>query len=266
MTSDLFYLVSNVLVSLCALVPIGSIFMQRISDDADADGMNERLDWQQNRQINALLIIVAAMLLFYRRSQSKIQFLPLAFVAAKGGAIVALYFWEPKWIIPYLIVVLVTGSMFPTPTYKGSSNIEAFNEDSLEQMLEEQKKKFEEKQRHENNAKYEPQANPAWIIEFYAIWSPPCVQFSGSYAEISVEYANEHLKFGRIDVQENPGVLSKFGISTNQLPSFLVFKNGKEISRFPVAQNGVAGKWKLTKESFIKAISLDKLAKRQKGN
>lgn len=39
-----------------------------------------------------------------------------------------------------------------------------------------------------------------WIIEFYAAWSPTCINFAPIFSEISAKYTLPNLKFGKVDI------------------------------------------------------------------
>ena len=64
------------------------------------------------------------------------------------------------------------------------------------------------------------------IIDFWAGWCGPCRMVGPIFEELSGEYAGR-LKFGKVDVDANPGKSSEYGIRS--IPALLVFKNGRVV-------------------------------------
>jgi thiol-disulfide isomerase/thioredoxin len=63
----------------------------------------------------------------------------------------------------------VQAILFPEPSYSGPEKVVYFNATSLEEELNRNKK-------------------VVWIVTFYTVWSPSCVNFASIYAKLSAEY------------------------------------------------------------------------------
>jgi thioredoxin 1 len=66
------------------------------------------------------------------------------------------------------------------------------------------------------------------IIDFWAEWCGPCRMVGPIVQELGEEYA-EKAVVGKVNVDENPGVTSKFGI--RNIPTILYFKNGDVVDK-----------------------------------
>ncbi len=66
------------------------------------------------------------------------------------------------------------------------------------------------------------------IVDFWASWCQPCKVMSPMFEELSKEIKN--LKFAQINVDESPDLASQFGVMS--IPTFILFKDEKEIERF----------------------------------
>ena len=62
------------------------------------------------------------------------------------------------------------------------------------------------------------------IVDFWAEWCGPCRMVGPIVAEIGEDYKEEAI-VGKLDVDSNPGVASKYGI--RNIPTILFFKNGE---------------------------------------
>lgn len=65
------------------------------------------------------------------------------------------------------------------------------------------------------------------MVDFWAAWCGPCRMVAPIVADLAESYAEQGLKVGKMDVDQNPHTASRFGIRS--IPSILFFKDGKHV-------------------------------------
>lgn len=117
----------------------------------------------------------------------------------------------------------VTALLLPEPAYSGPDNVIYFR--GLQGLEEELNRDL----------------NTIWLIAFYTVWNPACVNFAPVFAQLSTEYNIRNLKFGKVDIGRYPEAGKKYNVSdssmSKQLPTVITFKNGKEYVRRPTADS-----------------------------
>jgi thioredoxin 1 len=66
------------------------------------------------------------------------------------------------------------------------------------------------------------------LIDFWAVWCGPCRMIAPVVEELASEYEGK-AKIGKLDVDSNPMVASKYGIRS--IPTLLIFKDGKVVEQ-----------------------------------
>ena len=67
------------------------------------------------------------------------------------------------------------------------------------------------------------------IVDFYADWCGPCKMMSPIIDEIAEELG-EKAKVGKVNSDENMGLLEKYGIMS--IPTIIIFENGEVSNTF----------------------------------
>ncbi len=62
------------------------------------------------------------------------------------------------------------------------------------------------------------------LVDFWAPWCAPCRIVSPIVEELAKEYEGK-LKVGKLNVDENPNMASKYGVMS--IPSLIIFKKGQ---------------------------------------
>ncbi|MGI8969029.1 MAG: thioredoxin [Chloroflexota bacterium] len=66
------------------------------------------------------------------------------------------------------------------------------------------------------------------LVDFWAEWCGPCRMIAPILENISDEYADS-LKVTKLDVDQNPKTMQKFGVQS--IPTLILFKDGQPVER-----------------------------------
>ncbi len=65
------------------------------------------------------------------------------------------------------------------------------------------------------------------MVDFWAEWCGPCRIVGPIVDQLAEDYADQGVRVGKVDVDENPETASRFGIRS--IPSILFFKDGEHV-------------------------------------
>ncbi|KOX75636.1 Thioredoxin-related transmembrane protein 2 like protein [Melipona quadrifasciata] len=186
------------------------------------------------RETEILFFLMIVIMIRTRKTGSvtMISYLSSSFVYTKVANLILWFYADIRMGIIFAIIFILCGLMFPEPTYQGPEKVTYLRgANGLQEEL------------HRDT-------RVVWLIAFYTAWNPACVNFAPIFSELSAEYALENLKFGKVDIGRYPDAAVKYHISdastSKQLPTLILFKEGKEIERRPYTDH----KGKLVKFLF----------------
>lgn len=202
------------------------------------------LDMRENEVLFFLLIVIMIRSRKTGSTATVTSYLSSGFVCAKGANMLLFFRKDPRYGLIYLFLFVLQAMLLPEPTYKGPENITYFRANGLDDEL-----------------RRDPKVT--WLVTFYAAWSPSAVNFQPVFSKISADYGLPNLKFGKMDAGRYPDVAEKHHVSTSaltrQLPTVIMFQEGKEVGRVPAIISGKVQKFMFKEEDVVQAFDLNNL-------
>ena len=65
------------------------------------------------------------------------------------------------------------------------------------------------------------------MVDFWAAWCGPCRLVAPIVEKLAEDYAEEGLRVGKLDVDQNQEIASRFGVRS--IPTLLIFRNGEKV-------------------------------------
>ncbi|XP_015176333.1 PREDICTED: thioredoxin-related transmembrane protein 2 homolog [Polistes dominula] len=207
------------------------------------------------KETEILFFLMIVIMIRTRKTGSvtMINYLSSSFVYTKVANLVLWFYADIRMGILFAIIFILCGLILPEPTYQGPEKIIYLRGASglQEELMRDTK--------------------IVWIVTFYTAWNPACVNFASIFSELSAEYALDNLKFGKVDIGRYPDAGVKYHISdastSKQLPTVILFKDGKEIERRPHADHrGKLVKFLFSMDNVKAAFDLNNVYKECKKN
>lgn len=173
------------------------------------------------RETEILFFLMIVIMIRTRKTGSvtMINYLSSSFVYTKIANLILWFYADIHLGIIFVIVFILCGLILPEPTYQGPENVTYLR--GLTGLQDELNR----------------DSRVIWLVAFYTAWNPACVNFAPIFAELSGEYALDNLRFGKMDIGRHPDAGVKYNVSdastSKQLPTLILFKEGKEIERRP---------------------------------
>lgn len=203
-----------------------------------------------SRETEILFFLVIVVMIRTRKAGSvtMINYLTSSFVYTKVANVILWFYSDIRMGLIYTVLFVLVGLLVPEPTYSGPDRVTYFRTaQGLEDELNKDKR-------------------VVWLVAFYTAWNPACVNLAPVFAQLSNDYDLETLKFGKIDVGRYPEAGVKHHVNdssvSKQLPTIILFKEGKECLRQPmVDRSGKLKKFFFTEDNIKAAFDLNNLYK-----
>ncbi|GIX73071.1 thioredoxin-related transmembrane protein 2 homolog [Caerostris extrusa] len=183
-----------------------------------------------------ILIFLVVIVLLRTKKRGAVQMIPYLSslcMYAKLANIALFFYSDPRLGVVYAVLCLIHLLLLPEPTYEGPENVIYFTGANLEEEL-------------------KRDSRVTWLVTFYTVWNSNCVNFAPIFAEMSVKYGLDNLKFGKLDATRYPEVAEK---------------NGKEVSRRPTVDSRCQLiKFFFSEENLTAAFDLNNLYQECKNN
>jgi len=203
------------------------------------------------RDIEIMMFLAFVIVIKNRKWQSAKEYISNLFMFSKCANFLLLVRQDLRWGFLYGLLCIILFIAFPEPSYSGPDNISYFRGSGLDDALIQNPKKI-------------------YLVEFFAVWSPECSRMSSAFARLSLRYGNDYFKFCKLDATKYEKVAEKYkidcSVKSKNLPTLILFENGKEKMRRPVAQTG--GKitpYIFNEENMIRDFNLNEIYAATKG-
>ena len=193
------------------------------------------------------IVLLLSVILFrkYGKATTVDAFVSTCFLFGKTGILVLLYLLNWRLMAWYLILFAALFFGVKRPRYAGPSNVTAFSDATFESEVE------------------KGSGQVTWLVALDASWSDACLNFEASFADISLRYGTNALRFGRVDVDRWPELARRLRVDSSarswQLPTFILFERRKEAKRLPpLDANGEVVKVSIDREGLCACFELDR--------
>ncbi|XP_012288530.1 thioredoxin-related transmembrane protein 2 homolog [Orussus abietinus] len=206
------------------------------------------------RETEILFFLIIVIMIRTRKAGSvtMINYLTSSFVYTKAANLILWFYADFRMGILFAVLFILCGLILPEPTYKGPENIIYLRgATGLQEELRD--------------------SRITWLVAFYTAWNPACVNFAPIFSQLSAEFALENFKFGKVDIGRYPDAAAKYRINdsstSRQLPTLILFKNGKEVERRPHSDHkGKLVKFLFSTDNVKAAFDLNNVFKDCKNN
>ncbi|VVD05965.1 unnamed protein product [Leptidea sinapis] len=193
-----------------------------------------------SRETEILFFLIIVVMLRTRKAGSvtMVNYLSSSFVYTKIANLILWLYADIRYGLPFGALLILVGLLLPEPSYSGPELITYFRGTQI----------LDEELKHHKGT--------TWLVCLYAAWHPACVTFAPVFAELSASYSLDNLKYpeaaARFRVQDGP--------TSRQLPTLMLFSEGRETMRRPQADHtGKLQKFLFSKDNLKAAFDIDGL-------
>lgn len=195
------------------------------------------------KESNVMMLLCILLVSKYKASTTLDEFAGKVVMFGKAAVLFMLWSIDGRLMIWYLVLFFALFVMCKSPRYTGPHKIVTCNPTTLAAHL-------------------SGKAGVSWLVHLKASWCETCVNIEPTYAELSLRYDSPGLRFAEVDVERWGELAEKYKIDVTskswQLPTFILFTNGREEKRLPVLDSkGVVKKTKIDKMGLIAYFELD---------
>ena len=208
------------------------------------------LEWREVEILMLLLIFIAVKT---RKATTWLQFVSTVCTFSKAANLILYWREGPTYTFLFALVCFLQFVFLPQPVYNGPQNVQYFRAGALDTEIKRDDR-------------------ITWLVYFFAPWSPPCINFTQVFAEVSNKYAGlNNLKFAKFDCNAYPEVAKRYGVSTSalskQLPTLILFEKGVETKRRPfVDSRGTVFSFLFSYDNVVKDFDLNRIYHECKAN
>ncbi|CAD6998879.1 unnamed protein product [Ceratitis capitata] len=155
-----------------------------------------------SRETEILFFLLIVVMIRSRKTGSvtMVNYLSASFLYTKVANVILWAYSDFRYGIGFLLICVLVSIILPEPSYRGPEHITYFrNMQTFEEELVRDKR-------------------INWLICFYTVWNPSCVNFAPIFAELSAEYDLDNLKFGKVDIGRFPDVAQNIVYQTAVFP------------------------------------------------
>jgi thiol-disulfide isomerase/thioredoxin len=218
-----------------------------------------------------LLTLAVITIIKWRKSCTIDHFFAEVFWLAKIAEISLYFFVDFAVCLYYVLACTMLYLFFRTPKYDGPNKMvriksqEHFEELVLSKKPSMSDSRYQEARDKNRNDNKDMSEMNMWLVLFFADWAETCVFTKPIWAEYSIKYSTKKMRFAEVDVANQKELADEYTINTSvmsrQLPTLIMFEDGKEVLRFPPIDDktGKVGKvLKYDKIEVAKFFELDK--------
>eukprot|EP00051_Salpingoeca_urceolata_P032583 m.16388 g.16388 ORF g.16388 m.16388 type:complete len:340 (-) comp5248_c1_seq1:52-1071(-) len=203
-----------------------------------------------NREVEILVFLGVIVAIKSRRVTTTDGFMATLFTFSQLTSCVLFFRLDKLYGGLYCALCIISFLAVPLREYSGDSKIIRLVPQRLENLLVEDKTSGQDKY---------------MLLELYATWSPPCVHLARDLSDLSLKYARDHLRFAKLDVGHYKHLAEKYNVSvevtSKQLPTLILFKNGEELVRRPFAEGNRVIPCRFHADFIIQQFDLEALSR-----